>query len=49
MIGIIDVNDVINSIPEDFLNLRPYELKPEEIAAISNQISELMNDKKISV
>jgi len=42
MMGITDVNDIINIIPEDFLNLRPYELEPEEIAAISNQISELI-------
>jgi 16S rRNA (adenine1518-N6/adenine1519-N6)-dimethyltransferase len=42
LIGITDVNDIINKIPKDFLNLRPYELKPDEIAAISNQILELI-------
>lgn len=42
LIGITHVNDIINKIPKDFLNLRPYELKPDEIAAISNQIVELM-------
>jgi len=42
MIGIADANDIINVVPEDFLNLRPYELKPDQIAAISNQISALI-------
>ncbi len=42
LIGITHVDDIINKIPVDFLNRRPYELKPNEIAAISNQILELI-------
>jgi 16S rRNA (adenine1518-N6/adenine1519-N6)-dimethyltransferase len=42
LIGIADVHNIVNKIPKNFLNCRPYELKPDEIAEISNQILELI-------
>ena len=44
MLGIRDVKHVVSKLPEDMMTLRPENLDPEQLAALSNMTLELQQE-----
>jgi hypothetical protein len=44
MLGIRDVKKVVSKLPEDMMTLRPENLDPAQLAALSNMILALQQE-----
>ncbi|WP_269430191.1 16S rRNA (adenine(1518)-N(6)/adenine(1519)-N(6))-dimethyltransferase RsmA [Methanosarcina siciliae] len=45
MLKIPDIKEVVNQLPEDFMNKRAENLTPEELASVANMLFDLKSDK----